>query len=233
MAGTPAPEVSDRLSLRVAEQILRDAIALHDRERFTEAEIEWHRIEHIGDELGIDRRILHQALADLEIETESDRFLERVLAPHRIGGAKLAIGDPAHLRHRLDAWMEALEDLVPSRRSGAVISSIRAVSDGRQLVEVFVDTRPVRTRSIVTLLVWFVAALATGIGVAATAGGMLLGTAAFMASVASLGAIGVAAAHSSAKWHLRRIRRGLDRLLAGLVDGPWTLPPMTRDCAPT
>lgn len=112
----------DRLSVPLAENVIRRAIDMHHDETFDDS-IDWAAVEQIGAELGIDVATVRKALLD-ELETERDDvrgLWDRLFAPDRVSGGIVAEADADVVADRLDEWMREHEGLEAAGRHGGTI----------------------------------------------------------------------------------------------------------------
>lgn len=180
----------DRLSVPMAENVLRRAIDLHQDQTFDDSTIGWKEIETVGAELGIDTATLRQALLH-ELETEQDdtqSVFDQLFAPGTVTGGIVAEADAATVLDRLDTWMREHEGMSPVRRRGGAVmwepssllqrllrgagnsgelrshgpvtTRVSEVGSGDQLVEISLDAHQVKT-----VVIAILAAFA-GLGVA-------------------------------------------------------------------
>ena len=113
----------DRLSMPLAENVIRRAIELHHDEQLDGDSIDLEMVEQIGAELGIRKDIIRKALID-ELQTERDHgdtVIDRLLGPDRVSGGIVTRADREALADRIAEWMHLDEGMRPrAKNAGAV-----------------------------------------------------------------------------------------------------------------
>jgi hypothetical protein len=112
----------DKLSVPLAENVIRRAIELHHDQTFETGErtIDRELIEQVGAELGIGPDIIRRALID-ELRTERDErrstLGERVLGVGRVSGGVVVKGTADDVEDATARWMAHHEGLRPRAKS--------------------------------------------------------------------------------------------------------------------
>jgi len=110
----------DRLSVPLAENVLRRAIELHHEDEFGGGTIDVAMVEQIGAELGIGADVIRRALLE-ELQTERDDasgIVERLFGPDRVTGGIVTRSAGDEIDARVEEWMRRHEGLRPRAQSG-------------------------------------------------------------------------------------------------------------------
>ena len=113
----------DKLSVPLAENVIKRAIELHHDQTFETGErtIDRALIEQVGAELGIGPDVIRRALIEeLRTETEEGRrpIIERLLGVDRVSGGVVVAGSADAVEDATAAWMGRHEGMRPRAKSG-------------------------------------------------------------------------------------------------------------------
>ncbi len=109
----------DRLSLPLAENVIRRAIELHHDQEFEGGTIDVATVEQIAGELGIGPEMIRRALLD-ELQTErhdDDGLLDRLLGPDRVTGGLVTKSASEDLDRQVEEWMRRHEGMRPRAKN--------------------------------------------------------------------------------------------------------------------
>lgn len=109
----------DRLSLPLAENVIRRAIELHQDKQFEGGTIDVATIEQIAGELGISSETIRRAILD-ELQTErheEDGLVDRLLGPDRVTGGLVIRARSDDLDLQVEEWMRRHEGMRPRSKN--------------------------------------------------------------------------------------------------------------------